>query len=229
MAEKYTTARLTITGEHFEILVKPQAALEYKMGKPVEISQLLFIDTIFTDAGKGMKASDEKLLAAFKTVDSLKIAEIIMQRGALQLTTEQRRKLVEEKKKQVIAFICRHCLDPRTGLPHPPIRVEQAVSQIHITIDPFKNADEQAREVIQALRSVLPLKIAQIRIAVKIPPEFASRAYGSIKGFGSITNEEWQADGAWVAVVEMPAGLHGDFLEKLGKITQGTIQTKILK
>lgn len=229
MAEKYTIARLTIAGEHFEILVKPQAALDYKLGKPVEISQLLFIDPIFTDASKGMKASEEKLLDAFKTVDPLKIAEIIMQRGELQLTTEQRRQLVEDKKKQIIAFICRHCLDPRTGFPHPPLRVEQAVSQIRIAVDPFRSADEQAREVIQALRSVLPLKIEQIRMAVKIPPEFAARAYGPIKGFGSISQEEWQANGSWVAIVEMPAGLHGDFLEKLGRITQGTIQTKILK
>jgi len=229
MAEKYTTARLTIAGEHFEILVNPQAALDYKLGKPVGISQILFIDTIFTDASKGMKPSDEKLLAAFKTTNPLQIAETIMRRGALQLTTEQRRQLVEDKRKQIVAFICRHCLDPRTGLPHPPLRVEQAISQIRIAIDPFKDAEEQAREIIQALRPVLPLRIEQIRIAVKIPPEFASRAYGSIKGFGTIKQEEWQANGAWVAIVEMPAGLHGDFLEKLGKITQGTIQTKILK
>lgn len=229
MAEKYTTARLTIAGEHFEILVTPQVALDYKLGKPVGISQILFIDTIFTDASKGMKPSDEKLLAAFKTTDPLQIAETIMRRGALQLTTEQRRQLVEDKRKQIVAFICRHCLDPRTGLPHPPLRVEQAISQIRIAIDPFKDAEEQAREIIQALRPVLPLKIEQIRIAVKIPPEFASRAYGSIKGFGTIKQEEWQANGSWVAIVEMPAGLHGDFLEKLGKITQGTTQTKILK
>jgi len=229
MAEKYTTARLTIAGEHFEILVNPQAALDYKLGKPVGISQILFIDTIFTDASKGMKPSDEKLLVAFKTTNPLQIAETIMRRGALQLTTEQRRQLVEDKRKQIVAFICRHCLDPRTGLPHPPLRVEQAISQIRIAIDPFKDAEEQAREIIQALRPVLPLKIEQIRIAVKIPPEFASRAYGSIKGFGTIKQEEWQANGSWVAIVEMPAGLHGDFLEKLGKITQGTTQTKILK
>ncbi len=229
MAEKYTIARLSVGGERFEIMVKPQAALDYKLGKPVGMSQLLVVNTIFTETSKGMKASDEKLLIAFKTTDPIQIAETVMKRGELQLTTEQRRELVEEKKKQIIAFICRHALDPRTGLPHPPLRVEQAISQIRISIDPFRNAEEQAREVIQALRPVLPLKIEQIRVAVKIPPEFASRAYGHVKGFGVIKQEEWQADGSWVAVVEMPAGLHGDFLDRLGKITQGSIQTKILK
>jgi len=229
MAEKYTTARITIGEEHFEIMVKPQAALDSKLGKPLGMSQILIIDTIFTDASKGMKASEESLMKAFKTTNPIQIAEIIMKRGELQLTTDQRRQLVEDKRKQVIAFISRHCIDPRTGLPHPPLRVEQALSQIRISIDPFKGAEEQAREVIQALRPILPLKIEQIRVAVKIPPEFASKSYGAVKDFGTITHEEWQADGSWVAVVEMPAGLHTPFLEKLGKISQGTMQTKILK
>ena len=52
---------------------------------------------------------------------------------------------------------------------------------------------------------------------------------GAIKGYGTITREEWQADGSLVAVVEMPAGLYGPFVERLGKITQGTIQTKVMK
>lgn len=229
MAEKYTTARITISGEHFEILVKPHAALDYKLGKQLGVSQVLVIDAIFTDASKGMRASEEKLIKAFKTTDPVQIAEIIMKRGELQLTAEQRRQLMENKWKQIVAFICRHCIDPRTGLPHPPIRVEQALSQIRFTADPFKDAEEQARDVIQALRPILPLKIEQIRIAVKIPPEFASKAYGAVKNFGTITREEWQADGSWVAIVEIAAGLHTPFLEKLGKITQGTIQTKILK
>jgi len=229
LSDKYTTARIDIGEEHFEIMVKPQAALDYKLGKTLGMSQILIIDTIFTDASKGMKASEESLVKAFKTTNPVQIAEIIMKRGEVQVTTDQRRQLVEDKKKQIIAFISRHCIDPRTGLPHPPLRVEQAISQIRISIDPFKSADEQAREVIQALRPILPIKIEQIRIAVKIPPEFASRSYGAVKDFGTITREEWQADGSWTAVVEMPAGLHASFLERLGKISQGTMQTKILK
>jgi len=159
----------------------------------------------------------------------VKIAEAIMQRGELQLTTEQRRQLIEDKKKQIIVFICRHCVDPRTGLPHPPIRVEQAIAQVRVSIDPFEDAEEQARAVIQLLRPILPLKMEQLRLAVKIPPEHATRAYGTVKDFGTIKQEEWQADGSWVAIIEMPAGLQTSFLEKVGKLTQGTLQIKILK
>jgi ribosome maturation protein SDO1 len=229
MSEKFTTARISRSGEKFEILVKPEPALDYKMGKPLGISQILVIDEVYSDAGKGTHASTEKLEKAFGTTDAVKIAEEIMKHGELQLTTDQRRQLVEDKRKQIVAFISRNCIDPRTGTPHPPLRIEQALNQIRYSIDPFKGADEQAKDVIEELRALLPIKMEQMRVAVKILAEFAAKGYGAVKGYGTITREEWQADGALVAVVEMPAGLYGPFVERLGKITQGTIQTKVMK
>jgi ribosome maturation protein SDO1 len=229
MSDKYTTARITKSGEKFEILVKPEPALEYKMGKAIPVSQMLVIDEIYADSSKGTHASAEKLQKAFGTTDSLAIAEEIMKHGELQLTTEQRRQLVEDKRKQIIAFISRNCIDPRTGTPHPPLRIEQAFSQIRMVVDPFKPADEQAKGVIDELRALLPIKVEKMRVAVKVFPEHAAKAYGSIKGFGTITKEEWQSDGSLVALVEMPAGLYSSFVDRIGKITQGTVQTKVLK
>ena len=229
MSEKFTTARITRTGEKFEILVKPDPALDYKTGKQLGVSQILVIDEIYSDAGKGTRASSEKLEKAFGTADALKIAEEIMKHGELQLTTDQRRQLVEDKRKQIVAFISRNCIDPRSGTPHPPLRIEQALNQVKYSIDPFKNADEQAKAVIEELRAILPIKMEQMRVAVKVLAEYTAKGYGALKNFGTITREEWQADGALVAVLEMPAGLYGPFVERLGKITQGTIQTKVLK
>jgi ribosome maturation protein SDO1 len=229
MSDKYTTARITKSGEKFEVLVKPEPALDYKMGKPTPISQMLVIDEIYTDASKGTHASDEKLQKAFGTTDPVAVAEDIMKHGELQLTTEQRRQLVDDKRKQIVAFVSRNCIDPRTGTPHPPLRIEQAFNQIRLVIDPFKPAEEQAKAVIEELRTLLPIKIDKMKVAVKVFPEHAAKAYGSIKGFGTITKEEWQADGSLVALVEMPAGLYGSFIDRLGKLTQGTVQTKVLK
>jgi len=229
MSEKFTTARIAKSGEKFEILVKPDEALDYKMGKQLGISQLLVIDEIYSDANKGTHASEEKLQKAFGTTDPVKIAEEIMKHGELQLTTDQRRQLVEDKRKQIVAFIARNCIDPRSGTPHPPIRIEQALNQVKYSIDPFKTVEEQAKEIIEELRSIIPIKIEQMRVAVKIFAEHSAKGYGALKNYGTITREDWQADGALVAVIEMPAGVYGPFLERLGKITQGTIQTKILK
>ncbi|MFQ5999196.1 MAG: ribosome assembly factor SBDS [Candidatus Bathyarchaeia archaeon] len=229
MSERYTIARITHDGEHFEILVKPQLALAYRLGKTTSISELLITETIFTDANKGLRASEDKLQKAFGTTDPIKIATIILKRGTLQLTTEQRKRLVEDKRKQIVSFISRQCVDPKTNLPHPPLRIEQAMEQIHFSIDPFRDAEEQAREIIKLLRPVLPLKVEQISVALRIPPEYAGKVYGTVKGFGVIKREQWQADGSWFTILEMPAGLYGPFLEKLGKITRGNLEAKLVE
>jgi len=229
MSERYTIARVTHEGEHFEVLVKPELALLFRMGKITSVSKVLVAETIFLDAGKGLKASEEKLQKAFGTLDPLKIASVILKKGMLQLTTEQRRQLTEDKRKQIISLISRQCVDPRTNLPHPPTRVEQAMEQIHYSIDPFKEAEEQAKEIIKLLRPVLPLKMEQVSVAIRIPPEHASKVYGTVKGFGTIKREEWRADGSWFAIIEMPAGLYGPFLEKIGEKTRGNLEAKLVE
>ena len=229
MSERYTIARITHDGEHFEILTKPQRALSYRLGKTSSVSEVLVSDTIFTDAGKGLRASEEKLQEVFGTTDSLKIAGVILKKGTLQLTTEQRKQLVEEKRRQIVSFISRECIDPKTNLPHPPLRIEQAMKQIRFSIDPSKGVEEQTKEIIKLLRPILPLKMEKISVAVHIPPEHASKVYGTVKGFGTIKRDQWQADGSWSAIVEMSAGLYGPFLDKLGKMTRGNLETKMVK
>ena len=229
MSERYTIARITHDGAHFEILTKPEPALSYKLGKISSVSEVLVTDTIFTDAGKGTKASEEKLQEVFGTTDSLKIAEVILKKGTLQLTTEQRKKIVEEKRRQIVSFISRECIDPKTNLPHPPLRIEQAMKQIRFSIDPSKGVEEQSKEIIKLLRPIIPLKMEKISVALHVPPEHASKVYGTVKGFGTIKRDQWQADGSWSAVVDMSAGLYGPFLDKLGKMTRGNLEAKMVK
>ncbi|MEM3722792.1 MAG: ribosome assembly factor SBDS [Candidatus Bathyarchaeia archaeon] len=228
MSEKYTIARITRGSEHFEVIVKPDKALDYRLGKTSAITEVLVTETIFSDASKGIRVSEETLRKAFGTTDPLKVADIIIKKGTLQLTTEQRRKMIEEKRRQIIAFISKQCVDPRTNLPHPPMRIEQAMEQIHYSIDPFKTTEEQAREVIKLLRQVLPLKIEQVSVSVHVPAEYAAKAYGTIKAMGTIKREEWRADGSWYGILEMPAGLYGPFLEKIGEVTKGNAEAKII-
>jgi len=229
MSDKYTTARINIGGEKFEIILKPDLAFDCKMGKEIPISKILLIEEIYSDAGKGSRVSSEKLQEAFSTTDVLKIAEEILKSGELQITTEQKRKLIEDKRKQIIAFISRNCLDPRTRAPHPPLRVEQAMSQVKMPIDAFKGVEEQSKLFIEQLRTIIPIKMEKMQVAVKIFPEYAGKAYGMVKELGNVVKEEWLLDGSWAAIVEMPAGIYSSFVDKLGKATQGTVQTKILK
>jgi len=220
---KYTVIRLSRAGEKFEVVVDPDKAFQLKVeGKPVPLDEIVAMDVIYTDWKKGLRASREALLRAFKTDDVRKAIEIILRQGELLLTAEQRKKLVENKKRQIITFISRNCVDPRTKLPHPPTRIEQALEQVGFAIDPFRDAEEQAREAIERLKAVLPISMEVFLVKVIVPPEHVGRCYGVVKNYGKIVREEWAADGSWRVEVEMPAGLYGPFLEKMGELTRGT-------
>jgi ribosome maturation protein SDO1 len=227
MSDKYTVARITKDNEHFEVLVKPEKALDFRMGKTASVTEALAADTIFSDANKGKKPAQETLRKAFGTTDSLKIAETILTKGTLQLTTEQRRKMIEDKRRQIVDFIARQSVDPKTNLPHPPRRIENAMEQVRYSIDPFKPLEEQAKDIIKLLRPILPLKMEQMTVAVTVPAEYSARAYGTIKGFGTIKREEWRPNGSWYGILQMPAGVYAPFLEKLGEITKGSGEAKI--
>jgi len=229
MSKKYTVARISIKGKNFEILVNPDSALAYREGKSIPLSEVLVAETVFSDANKGLKVSESELKAAFGTTDIQKISDVILKRGFLQITAEQRRRMIEEKKRQIIAIIAKQCVDPRTKLPHPPMRIQQALEQVHFSVDPFKDAEEQASEAIALIRSVLPISTEKVTVSVKIPSRYVGKAYGTIKSFGKIKNESWGSDGSLTAVIEMPAGLYGPFLEKLGKITHGSVESEVLK
>jgi len=228
MSERHTIARTNLDGENFEVIVKPEPAFSYRSGKTTSISGVLVAETIFSDASKGMKASEEKMRKAFGTSDNLKIAEQILKKGTLQLTTEQRRRMIEEKRKQIVDFISRNAVDPRTKLPHPPTRIEQAMGQIHYSIDPFRGVEEQSNEVIKLLRPIIPLTMEKITVVIQIPAQYAARVYGLAKGFGTIKKEEWRPDGSWSGFLEMPSGSYASFLDKLGGATKGTLEAKVV-
>jgi ribosome maturation protein SDO1 len=229
MSDRYTLVRYAQAGEKFEILVDPDKGLAYKRHEIGDVSNALIIDTIFTDAGKGVKASREKLESAFGTSDPVKVAEIMFEKGTFQLTAQQRKAMTEQKLRQIVNIISRTYVDPRTKLPHPAARIENALEQARVSVDPFKDAEEQVKEIVKELRTILPLSVENIEIALKIPPEHATRAYGIVKGMGEIRREEWQSDGSWIAVVTIPAAMQGELFDRLGKATQGNLQTKIIK
>lgn len=224
-----TVVRYTFEGEKFEILVKPDPALDYKLGKKKDISSVLVSDEIYTDSGKGTRASSEKLLKAFKTEDASEIAERILQKGDLNLTTDQRRKMIEEKRKQIIEYISKTFVDPRSHLPHPPLRIEQAMKDGRVSIDPQRNVDEQVKDIVEKLRSIIPLKSENLELEIIVPAQYAAQSYSVLKSTGTLKREEWQSNGSLKAILEIPAAARPNVIDRLGSITKGTATVEVKK
>lgn len=223
---KLTVVRLVVEGNRFEILVKPDLALEYKLGKRNDLANILVSDEIYSDANKGSRASGDKLSKYFRTTDSAEIARQILLKGELSLTTDQRRKMVEEKKRQIIDYISRSFVDPKTHLPHPPLRIQSAMEDVRVNIDPFKRAEEQAKIIIDALRKVVPLKSEILNLTVTIPANHSAQGYSALKTIGDFKNDEWLADGSVRVTLEVNAGMKGRIIEKVGSATRGTAQIR---
>ncbi|MFB0569580.1 MAG: ribosome assembly factor SBDS [Nitrososphaeria archaeon] len=225
----FTIARLTKGGERYEILVDPDSALKLKMGENISVRKVLLYDTIYRDSKKGTRASEEQLRKNFRTTDPLEIASIILKQGEIQVTSEQRRSLIADKRRQIVDFISKNSIDPRTNAPHPPTRIENALEEIDISIDPFIDAKEQAKSIIEKLRSVLPLKIGVTSLAIRMPANFVGKGYGLIKSYGNLTREEWQKDGSWVCVAEAPTGAHLELMDKLNRLCAGRVEIRLVE
>ena len=229
MSDKLTVVKYTFEGEKFEILVKPDPALDYKLGKIKDIGTVLVSEEIYQNSGKGTRASSEKLQKAFKTEDPLIIAEKILQKGDLNLTTDQRRKMTTEKRKQIITFIAKTFVDPRSHLPHPPLRIEQAISDARVSVDPFKSAEEQVKDIVENLRSIIPLKSENLSLEISVPAQYVAKSYSVLKSTGILKKEEWQKDGSLKAILEIPAAARPNVIDRLGAITKGTAFVEVLK
>jgi ribosome maturation protein SDO1 len=103
------------------------------------------------------------------------------------------------------------------------------MEEAKVHIDPFKSIEEQVKDVMDALRPLIPIRFEKVRIAVRLTAEDSAKCYGDLKSFGSILKEEWSPAGAWIGVVEMPAGMQTEFFDRINAKTKGNAETKILK
>ncbi len=220
-------ARLTSHGHHFEILVDPEAASEAKE-KEIPVEDWMASEEIYKDASKAEKAAEDTLKEAFGTTDYHEIARRIIQKGDIQVTTEQRKQLLLDKRKQIINMIARNAIDPRSNIPHPPARIEKALDEAKVHIDPFKSTQRQIDEIMKKLHVVLPIKFASVRVEIRVPAEFTGKVYGMLHDLKK-TKEEWRNDGSLVTVVEMPAGLQSEVYDQLNSSTHGAVETKLLE
>lgn len=228
--DKAIIARLEKSGMHFEVLVDPAVAMEIREGvttlNPLEH---LAINKIFKDAKKGDHAADENLVKVFGTKDVAQVAARIVREGEVQLTTEQRHKMQEEKRKRIVQEIVRNAWNPQTKTPHPPERIERAMDEAKVHVDPFKSVESQVKEVLARIKTLIPIAYEKVKVAVKIPAQYSGSAYGQARSVGDLLRDEWQSDGSWIGVIEIPAGMQSELYDVLNKATHGSVETKILK
>lgn len=226
--ENAVIARLNSHGEKFEILVDPDLALVFKKGDAVNFNDLIAFDKIFKDAGSAEEQSETAINKAFGSTDIVECVKKILLQGEVQLTTEQRKRMREQRHREVVSIISRNAINPQTQSPHPPQRIENALVEAKIHIDELKSAEEQIPKILQEIRKLIPISMEKLKLAVKVSAEFSGKATSILHKYG-VQKEEWQKDGSIIAVVELPAGIKTELFAELNHLTKGNFESKVLE
>lgn len=224
--DKAVIAKLKLKGINYEVLVDCDRALEYKNGGVKNLDDVLATKDVFNDVKKGLHASFLK--DTFGTDDKRKIAERIIKEGEIQVTSEHRNKLREELKKRIVNVIHRNAINPKTNLPHPPSRIESAINEAKVKIDENKNAEEQVMEIVKKINAILPIKYETREVLLKIPARFSGQSFTIAKQYGKLLKEEWQNNGNLHLIVEIPAGMQNELMDKMNGLTKGNVELSVV-
>lgn len=226
--DKSVVARMHHQGQKLEIMVDPDKALAFKRGAKVDMNDVLAMPTVYHDVRDTKKVAEQDLQKLFGTTDVFKIAERIIKNGELQLTTDQRRAMVEQRKTQVCDIISKRGINPQNNMPHPMQRITNALDQCGVNIDPFVDAELQVDKVIKEIKKILPIAFQKLVVEVKIPSQFAGKAYTVLKGSGEMLKENWLNDGSLQVNLKILAGIQADFFQKVSNLTHGQFESKIV-
>ena len=226
--EDAVIARLESGGHRFEILIDPNEAQAFKDGDKIDWEDSIAVDGIWADSAKGERSPENILNDYFESSDLIDIYKKILTEGTIQLTSEQKKEMVDNKKKQILSHIATNAMNPQTGGAHPPQRIENAIVEAKYSIDPVKSVERQVEEIIRKIRPLIPISFEKVKAAVKIPAVYVGKCYGQLSGLGTIENEEYQNDGSWVGIVKMSAASYSELENLLGSTTKGTAEIKII-
>jgi ribosome maturation protein SDO1 len=220
--------RLRHSDHKFEIIVDPRKALELRKGASIDVRDIMAYPSIYKDLGTADIAAEKDLQKLFGTTDPFRIGEKIIREGELQLTTEQRREMVGQKRNQIADLISRRGINPQTNAPHPQARILAAMDKAGVIVDPFTDAELQVDKTVKALKTLLPISFQRVTIAIRVQPQFAGRVYSILKGIGTLRKEQWLDDGSLSVEIEVLGGMQQDLYDKVASLTHGAFESKVI-
>ena len=207
-------ARMEKSGKRYEVLVDPALVEQFKENPDsVRIDDLLAMDEVFHDARDGERPTSEAIENTFATQDIVQITQIILEKGTIQLTTNQRKVMVEKMRQQIIHHIHSQAVDPKTKSPHPKTRIELALDECRYSVDPFKCLEDQVKDAVDKLKSLIPLSFESVKLAFKISGSTMGKVNQLLRPY--LTKEGWLEDGSWACVVECPGGMKGELISQV--------------
>lgn len=172
---------------------------------------------------KGQAAKECDLIACFGTADMDKVILEILQKGEVQVGSEERGQQLQMTTREVATIIADKCVNPRTRTPYPVGMIEQALAELHFSPNLTKTAKQQALEVIKLLekQAKFPIARAQMRLLVESPIADSKRVIETITPMlASVDSEERDEQNLRLTCLIDP-GQFRVLTEAVSKLTKG--------
>lgn len=232
-ASQSQVIRMKVGKATFEVLAKPGNAMKYRGGK-LGYDKVLLADEVFTDAGKGKKASlaelkkvlpdhlKGRLPAGYELKSMADAARLIVDHGDIALTTAERQEATRARRAALVEHIHKYFVDPKTKRPHPAARIETALDNIKLRIDGDTPLERLVLDALKRLPDVLPLKKVTVSGTLTVPHALVSQVQAAASKMVSIDRQTYDAQGCTMAVSMCPGDYEG-LLRALERIGKGTI------
>jgi ribosome maturation protein SDO1 len=157
----------------FEVLVDFDKLNEFRKNtEEISVYDVLADSKVFSDQKKGKIASTEDLKKAFLDMDEEEILKEILIKGDCQIPSSFLNKLREEKKKQVINYICENAINPLNKSKYTLSMIESEIEKIRYNFDSQRDFTNQAEEVIVLLKKSMAITISRLVLELSVPPQY---------------------------------------------------------
>ena len=161
--------RLTKAGKRFEIAAYRNKVLSWRNKVETDLGEVLQIDTVFANVSKGLLASSKDLQDAFGTTDQRTVCREILDKGELQVSEQERLAQIDGIFRDVAGIVADKTVNPENNRPYTISMIQNAMRQIHYSVNVSKSAKSQALDVIRRLRDVMPIARAAMLLRVVCP------------------------------------------------------------
>ena len=164
--------RLNKNGKRFEIAAYRNKVLSYRNKVETDLSQVLQIDTVFTNVTKGLLANSKDLIEAFGTSDQILVCKEILDKGELQVSEQERVALLDSTFRDVASIVADKAINPENNRPYTVSMIQNAMRQIHYSVNVSKSSKSQALDVIRKLKAIMPIARASMLLRVVCPSKY---------------------------------------------------------
>lgn len=120
-------------------------------------------------------AKKEDLVKCFGSDDQTRICEQILNKGELQISDKERHAQLDATFKDIANIVANKTVNPNTKRPYPVTIIEKSMKSVHFSVNMNRSPKQQALEVIQKLKEIIPLERSQMKLRVVIPSGKAFR------------------------------------------------------